>query len=433
MESRFDRQTGQRVKHGSTWMSGGTLRAVRTFDQQRMEGILFMDQTRDLSGRQLYRINQLYGPPEFVKNASISELCGEEGQLPPHVYGDPRHNLFPCHTAAATWTSMAFFQEKKAEFRRDDAQLIEARILHAAKVHGIERSVEALIEKIAQAKHGTEAELSDDDFALVVGSERHYPMRNPTEITKAAAYLLRWRHKMPFDMRQQMADKIMCKAAAVGVKFDDETRYELEKQAGYGTCTSRECADLILSRVYASRKGPGPETPEQAALIKLAETITKSPSKIREPGALVKIAATIDMFDRKYGLVTQYGKDFPRPEDVLFGITGEKMASVAREHCSTTTGNIYRLSDLEKVKIAKVRDLLGDDFANAITSDGIHIDSEKAAEIVPTMDRGFADLFDKLMLQAGVRPIAKEASAESIKISREYLRELATRYQAVCG
>lgn len=392
-----------------------------------------MDQTRDISGRQLYRINQLYSPPDFVKKASIEELCGDESRLPPHVYGDPRHNLFPCHTAAATWTSMAFFQEKKAEFRNDDAQLIESRILHAARVHGIARQVEGLIEKIAASQKGTEAELADDDFAIVVGSERHYPLRNPTEVTKAAAYLVRWRHKMPFEIRQQMADRILCKAAQIGVKFDKDMSYELEKQAGRGACSSRECASLILSRVHASRNGPGPYTQEQEALVKLAETIVRSPSKIREPGALVKIAATLDMFDRKYGLATQYGKDFPRPEDVLFGITGEKMASVAREYCSTTTGNIYYLADLEKVKVASIREVMGDEFADAVTTDGIHLDIEKAAEVIPTMDRGFADLFDKLMAQAGIKPVAKEASAESIKISREYLRELATQQRSADG
>jgi hypothetical protein len=384
-----------------------------------------MDQTRDVSGRQLYRINQLYKPPQFVKSASVDDLCGHD-DLPLQVFGDPRHRLFPCHTAAATWTSMAFFTEKKAEFRRDDAQLIEGRILHCAKVHGIERQVKALSEKIAKTVAGTEAELHDDDFAIVVGDERHYPMRNSIEVTKAAAYLVKWRDKMTYDLRQQMADKILQKSAQHGVSLGEMSDI-IEKQAGHGACSAREASELIVNRVYASRKNAGDYSDAQTRMLKLAEEIVKFPSKIREPGMLCKLAATVDCFDRFTGLTNQYGPEFPRAEDVLFGLTGEKMASVIRDHCSTTSGNIYKLADLERVKIADVRERMGDDFANAVTTDGLRIDSEKAAAIVPTLDRGYADLFDRLLADTGIMPMAKEASAEAIKISHGFLKELAQR------
>jgi len=97
-----------------------------------------MDQTQDIGGRVLYRIQQLYQPPEYVKKASVDDLCGHidndgNRDVPLQAYGDPQRMLFPCHTAAATWVSMGFFAEKKANFKQFDAQSIEDRILIVPK------------------------------------------------------------------------------------------------------------------------------------------------------------------------------------------------------------------------------------------------------------------------------------------------------------
>src|SRR5262245_32358894 len=105
-----------------------------------------MDQTRDLSGQQLHRFNRLYGAPDFVKQADVSALCGDT-DLPPDVYGDPVHRIFPCHTAAATWASMAFFLNKKAELHEKDAEAIDHRIQHYAKYHGITNAISTLRQK----------------------------------------------------------------------------------------------------------------------------------------------------------------------------------------------------------------------------------------------------------------------------------------------
>jgi hypothetical protein len=153
--------------------------------------------------------------------------------------------------------------------------------------------------------------------------------------------------------------------------------------------------------------------------------VAERPSNIREPGMLVKLAQTVEDFDKATGLFGQYGPGFPRPEDVLFELTREKMASAAKEHTSTVTGNVYRLADLERVKVADVKEMMGEDFAKELTSDGLRLDSEKAAAIVPTLPRGDAELFDRLMSGVGVHAIVKQASSYTTGFSREYLRQLA--------
>lgn len=387
-----------------------------------------MDQTQDVSGQRLYRLTHLYGLPEFVKSASVKDLCGDE-QLPSHVYGDPRRRLFPCHTQAACWTSAAFFLDKQAEFR-GDAPLIWDRILHCATVFGINKAVEDLKEKVAANVPAPEADLADEDFALVSGhpdgtSERHYPLRNPLEVKAAADYLAAHRDAFPYEIRREFADRVLQKAAQLGVALPDEDF--IVKQAGHGACTAKEAAELLLGRFHATRLGPGPTNDLQKGILKLAQMVAQCPSKIREPGMRVKLARTVDDFDRAAGLVGQYGPALPRPEDVLFGLTREKMAAVAKDHTHTITGHIYKLADLERVRMDDIRDLMGEDFARELTSDGLRLDSEKAAAIVPTLPRGDAELFDRLMEGVGVKPIAKEASAYSTGISREYLRLLASQ------
>lgn len=387
-----------------------------------------MDQTRDVSGQQLYRLTRLYGPPEFVKEAGVGDLCGGD-ELPPHVYGDPRRRLFPCHTPAACWTSAAFFLDKEAEFR-DDAPLIWGRILHCARVFGVDKSLAGLREKVAANVPSPDDDLPDEDFALVSGrpdgtAERRYPLRNPAEVKRAAAYLAEHRDSFPYEDRREFADRVLQKAARMGVRLGGDEEEFLTKQAGHGACTAREAAELLLGRFHAVRMGPGPAGELQKGILKLAEMVARTPSRLREPGMRVKLARTVDDFDRATGLAGKYGPALPRPEDVLFGLTREKMAQAAQEHTHTVTGNIYRLADLERVRVEDVRDLMGDDFARELTSDGLRVDSEKAAAVVPTLPRGDAEMFDRLMRGVGVMPMAKEASSYSVGVGRDYLRQLA--------
>jgi len=393
-----------------------------------------MDQTQDIGGRVLYRIQQLYQPPEYVKKASVDDLCGHidndgNRDVPLQAYGDPQRMLFPCHTAAATWVSMGFFAEKKANFKQFDAQSIEDRILHCAEIHGIRQQIEELRDKIASGEAFPEVVYGDDDYALIAGNERHYLMRNAEEVIKAADYVIKWRDQLPYEMRQQMADKVLNKAAKITMTLDHR-HDDIQKLAGHGACLAKEACDMLIGRVQATIKGPGKLGEEQAAMQKLAETFQTNPSKLREPGVRCKLAAAVDAFDRRMGLANQYGPEFPRVEDVLFSITGEKMAAAVTEHCATVTGNIYKLADLDKLRVRDVADAMGSEMADAMTIDGIHVNSEKAAEIIPTLDRGFAQLFDNLMSTKLLSPVAKEASAQAQKINRQYLHDMAAQFHA---
>jgi hypothetical protein len=387
----------------------------------------------------LYQLIQLYPPPTYVKEASAEDLCGS-GDLPAHAYADPKHLMYPCHTPAATWTSYGFFLQKQSAYRPADAGAIKERLQRYGEYHSITAAL-AEMDKLSEAHNRvrTVDELPDDDFAVVIKnasgvSERHCPMRHALEVVKAAEYLMKWRDEFPFGVRQDIADRVLNKAAAMGVRFQDEDMEEyLEKQAGHGLCSAKDLATCIVDRVYAARKGPGDLSPQQIEMLKLARVCLQKPSQVRNPANLIKIASLIDQYDRENGLHRDYGPNLPRVEDAVFGLTREKMASVAREHYVTTTGNIYKMADLERIPLREVEAGMGSDFANAVSGDGVRVDAEKLAAIVPTLPRGDAALFDRLMEDLGVMPLAQEKSAHAVKLSRDYLQKMANDYRNTVG
>lgn len=390
-----------------------------------------LDTGFDTNNAEFYRLNKLYDGPEFMKSASESQLRPAK-ELDPAYYGDPRQLIYPLHTKAATWANYAFFLEncKNGHHRPTDVGIIEDRILHAGQVHGILKSLNLLKEAVAKNSNPTEDCLADDVFAIVLKNddgtqERYMPIRNCLEVVKAANYLLSFRDRCSYDIRQMIAEKIREKAAALGAKLSPDLSEFVEKQAGYGACTAEDAVTLIEDRVNVSRRGQGELSPIQIEMRKLAAVIREKPLSIREPEVRVKVASVLDDFDRKTGLTRQV-KDglVPRIEDVLFGLTREKMANVARTHTHTINGSIYHLADLELLKLAAVREVIGDDIADALTRDGVRINGEKAAAVLPTLDRHTAMLFERLMSDAGLDPVAKEASHEAIKIDNEFLASI---------
>lgn len=404
-----------------------------------------MDQTQDTSGAELYRLAHLYNAPEFVKSANAAELRAPIN-LPTHAFAWPQKRLFPVHTKAATWASYAFFLDgqKRAALgemegvHRLDAECVEERILHAAKVHGIQRSCESLKKTAAENVPADESAFCDEDFAFVWDNpdgtrERHLPLRNPVEVKRAAAYLAEHRDRLSYEDARQVAGKVMAKASAFGTSLGENAEFT-EKMAGFGACTTAAAVELIRSRVEVSRHGPGALSELQAAMLKLAQVFEEKPAQLRSGDVRVKLAAQIDAFDEACGLrgLVRDGK-LSRVEDVLFNLTRVKMASAAAEHTQTITGNVYRLEDVERVKLARLRDELGDDLAGAFSSDGVHVSGEKAAEVVPTLPRGDAEAFDRLMSAAGLAPAAKQASAGQLKLEHNFLQEMAARHHSRAG
>jgi hypothetical protein len=388
-----------------------------------------LDQTGDINGQQLFRLSRLYPLPEFVKKASSDAIYGND-QLVNYQFADQSRRQFPCHTAAATYISALFFMDKKAELDPDRAGVIENRIGDFAFMHGITDRIKQLQEKLASEhpRDGVET-LPDDNFALILEPgesrtgtrERHYPMRNALEVKKCAEYLKDYREEFPYRYRQKMANSILDLAQKYGAGLGDLDLF-LEKTAGRGAAASFEVSKLLFDRARLLKRAGKVEFAIKMA--ELAKTVAGRPESVQDQDQLVKLACLVDDMDRETGL-RRLIEDLPHPEEVFFSLT-EKVASKMRaEHFATRSGNIYNLADVESLKLAEVRDLMGTDFADAISTGGLFVSPEKVAEIVPTLPRGDSELFDRLLSTCGIHPMAKEAAHDKGGFDTAELQKLA--------
>jgi len=366
----------------------------------------------DGSSQHLYKLAQAYGLPQFVKDASLTDVQAVDN-LGSHMFADPLRRRFPCHSAAATWISAAAF----AESQDSGDSKIEHRIKQAAAYFGVLPDVENVMAKIAADNVVDEDALPDDVFAIVRQFEdgtkqRHYPLRNTAEIRKAAEYVVKHRRDLRFADRHTIASKVLEKAAEFGADIA-EHRDMLEKLAARGICAKSDAIKMIDKRVRSLR-GQQPKIAEQ--LQKLAETIDKIEDIHFAHESFVKLAEIIDDFDHQHRLVQAYGDYYEPPEDVLFAVTEKLAAEQSNALIGTVTGNYYRKDDLRNVSPGVLRDHLGDDFAETVSA-GPWLNIEKFAEIVPTLPRDDAEVLDIALQDAGITPFAQSTPTQPRKKS----------------
>ena len=372
-----------------------------------------LDHAHDVSGRETHRLTSLYATPDFVKNASEDRLVGTN--LPRHLYADQHNKLYPCHTGPATWMSALFFADKQAEFNEKAAGEIRHRINAAAEYFGIAGLVRGLEEKVAASNTADLTTLPDADFAIVWASDggavRQWPLRNATEVKFAAAHFKKYRDEFTFNDRHVIATKILNKAAQydADVSEADDT---LALAAGLGACASKVASDMLKDRVRLTHRKYHDLAGE---LSKLADVIDQNPERARSVEVRLKLASAVDTFDRNTHLNRLYDAGgLARPEEVLFAITEKVARAFMADNVETTTGNVYSLSDLEKLAVEDVREWLGDDFVDAVSAGGVYMDRDKLAAIIPTLDRGMAMTLDRLLQESGATAIVKQAAEDSL-------------------
>lgn len=397
--------------------------------------IQLLDQTGDLNGQQLYRLSRLYSLPDFVKKASSDAIYGND-QLENHQFADATMRQFPCHTGPATYISALFFMDKRAHMDSDRARFIESRLDDFAFVHGISERLTKIKEKLAADRPTDNVnDLSDDAFALILDAgesrsgqrERHYPMRNALEVKKCAEYLQEYRDAFAYKYRQKMASAILDCAHRHGAGLGDLDLF-LEKTAGRGAAATEEVGQLLFNRARLLKRAGKEDFAVKMA--EIARTIAVRENAIQDQDQLVKLACLVDDMDRETGL-NRLVSDLPRPEEVFFSLTEKTASEMRSKHFSTMSGNIYKLAEMDNLRLADVRAMMGDDFATAISTGGLFVAPEKLAEIAPTLPRGDAELFDRMLASVGISPMAKEAAHERGGFDNSELRALASMHKGI--
>ena len=426
-----DLQNGQFIKAGrevdETPNSSSLAKSCQFIRSSRLEdNNMFktrLDQQGDANGQTLHRLLKLYGAPEFVKAASSDAINYSAEDRNPSAFADAATMSFPCHTAPATYVSMMYFLENKESLGKK-ASHIKDRIVKAAGHFGIKHLINGLIEKEAAANSDNLEALSDDSFAYVYlydngTKERHMPLRNAYEVKEACAYLKEYRDEFVYTDRVKMAQKIL-KSGLLGEIASDDVTY-LYKQAGAAVGSAKNAASMLFKRAVALRR-LGKDLDVQQVLARTSEACLSNISFTHSMHGMQKIATLIDKVDREYKLqkMTMLGK----PED-LFSFTVKQASDFSNDNVQLTTGSIYKKSDLSALPAEGLRDILGSEFVDRVSTGGLMLDTEKLAEELRTLPRSDAKLFERLADSVKVAPFGKQASASKLS-----LYDLAAKHKA---
>jgi len=386
-----------------------------------------LDHTQDLSGNETYRLTNLYSPPEFVKAASHDKLHGDPEVLPAHLYADQLNRTYPCHTGPAVWMSTLFFADKKANYKPQEATLIESRIDKAATWFHIKPICDELKTKIAQDSTYDLKQVGDDDFALVYTTDtektRHFPLRNGEEVKVASAWFDKYRDEFTFVDRNTIAKKILEKSAQYGVNVPEADM--LAKSAGYGYCSGADIVAMLNNRAALANKSHPTFAVEMR---KFAQIAVDNPAAARD--AAVKIASVVDQFDRQTQLSRMYGEGgLDRPEDVLFQVTEKAANDFVDAHFQLTSGTMYEKAAFDELPLDHVQTWMGSEFADEIAAGGLYVDSEKIASIASTLPRGDAEDFDRMANAAGVSVFARDKASSAQGLTAAELADLAVAHE----
>ncbi len=322
--------------------------------------------------------------------------------------------------------SALFFADKQSQLPEPETASIRDRLIKSAGHWGIQGVVETLLLKVAADAADGQARLADSDFALVWEAEnrkeRHYPLRNGSEVKMASDWFGRFHQEFTFADKHTIASKILVKAAAFGAMVNNQEL--LDRCAGFGYCPAVSAAEAWEKRANLVRQRL-PEFAEEA--VKLAKSIRGGTFEARDQGRRIKMASLMDQFDRQTTLDKLYGDGgLERPEEVLFMITEKVAADFLGNHVQTTTGAVYEKMALDSLTIDHVRQWLGNELADAVG--GVMLDTTKLAEIVPTLPRPEAAMFEQMATAAGIRTVAREKAAMDKGLTRTEMEDLAAQY-----
>jgi len=387
------------------------------------------DHVADKNHVELARLAKQYDFPSFVKQANLDQITSPRTR-PDTVYADPVRKQYPCDSAASTWLSVLYYQEKRAEFHPKDRVHIERLLTQYVDYWGIKAACEAVRSRWADLHKNAEAQLPDTEFAYVFVDEqgrkdRHLRMKTAAEVKAAAEYVLEHRDKFPFTIRHTMSKKILEKAARLGAAISSEREF-LEKQAGMGVCDPTEVVRMIEDRARRVKNDT-----VRTEFFKIAKFVKDTPRKALQPEALVKLADTIDQLDRRLNFVGMYQEGLPRPEEVIFKATFSKAASAMVEHVFTTSGKGYEKSAFKKLALPDVQALLGDEFADRVKTALGDVDPEKMAEEVATLPRPDAEMLDSLLSDHGIAPVMTKAAEARQGFNKAEMEAWASAYATV--
>ena len=345
------------------------------------------DQSTDYSHRELYNMFMDVDIPEYVKKAEVDDAI-ELRSLPKTAFADPNRQIYPINTPARVFVSNAYFLDKKADIERlygnDYVCQLQNSIDKAAEVFGISEDL------TDYSKENNEKRAADYEphcmmqFHVDGMSEpvELYPVKTAFDLGVAADSFARNIRKFPFDVRIKTAETMAKTAELLHV---DELPDIVMKYAGMFYPDLGNLEAEIWRRSTKLQK---------EAHKKIYASMAKDLSNMTDVREVMKVAEVMHSIENMEGLFekTAVAAILGDPVDKLFKFSVEKIASELA--FIDVHGEKYKLSDLTKIS--------KDTYEEAFGCDMDPSDTEKLAEMLPTMPRSDMALFEEL---SGIRPI----------------------------
>jgi hypothetical protein len=369
-----------------------------------------VDYYADVNQQRLHKLSRLITLPSFVETSPVADPK-EAAALPIEVFADPVSRKFPLHTKAATWLAQAYFSHDRHLYTNQQAISIQGKIDKAAQYWSISEFTKQARSEVDAFTSSAPPALADADYALVIEQDgkKHpmLPIHSPENVKAAAATLYNQRGNTPYEWRVIGARKILHKAAALGVKLEDDLAAYLTKAAGLGSSFPTRAAARLANRVLMI---PDSQKAVKVAAAKLAKTVDQM-TGLPSAATLVKLATIVDRLDREQGFTKYYDEaGLDTPEEIFFELTHEKAAQIRDSYLMLSTGVAIPFEALQKAPLAKIAGALG--FLSRVQSDNsLDVSIEKFAGVAATLPRDDAALLTKMLKLADV-PIKEPTAAE---------------------
>lgn len=365
-----------------------------------------IDITVDRNLTEFHALAGVVSFPDMVKSASTDREA--LSTLPNASFADPVSRRFPCHSAAHTVLSYAYFTKQAKDIPSHRSEAILVRLQKFACQWGVAAECAQVTDQLQKAASPLIDQLPDEQFAIVGlhnGTRyRALPLINAQCVKAAVAHLEAYRDRYPCDWRMQAAKRIVKRAA----ELDEPITSEYIKRAG--GAFSGSGVDFVAEQLFARAKAVPRShygSREHVAMAKVARTFATADSPILDVNL-------IDRFDRRFGLNRLYGKGLVSPEELAHcGVEITKIAEARATIISTTSGRNYTKQALASAGLKPFR-VLGDDFVDAI-SNGLSVNIDKLASVMPTLPRPDAEILDRALLAAGIPDLDAQLKSAGIK------------------
>lgn len=331
--------------------------------------------------------------PDYVKQADMETLRPVENTKTAS-YADIRHQDYPCHSKAATFLSYADYKLFGHSKLASSAEL-EKRLEHFVDFWQIRQDANNIDKLASRMALG----LPDDHYAFVSTTDKGAKVRtmrikDANEIKEAIEFLRNNQTYLNLPERHKCAMRIIDRQQKLAAAIPVADVEFLEKQAGLGEPES--AGDLVMGLEARARHCKLGHPVISDRFSKIAAQAKQSP--VYMPQELLKLASAIEQADAVTGLLGNYTERLPSANDLVFAVTPTSKTAAVNDIFRSPTGRVYHASDLQKIALADLSQLMGGDFTASVR-EGIHIDPTKLQSKMAQCDLGKQRVLEALFDQ----------------------------------